>query len=178
MCFWHTDCKIQIDSLPQRIMECTMTRYSLFTAFIAIGMPALLLIEAFAEDYQPLSRKTESTCMVNPIERPYVLVDFKDQWTFSPKTKLWSNASGELLSADELLKQGQISLRVVSSTTKPPIVACKSSADQAARSKQDTRHPFSGQGARSSIRMWDETKPNKIRIMFTGLMPSHSVGNP
>ena len=145
-----------------------MTRYSLFTAFLAISMSALLFAQAFAEERNPTTLDSETTSQEVHVEKSRYLVDFKDHWTFSPKTKLWCNEKGEKLSAEELLSRGQISLRPVLSENSAFDPACQSLRDHKIATAGISHQPIAQQDTPSAIRLWDDTKLDKIRIMFTG----------
>ena len=105
-------------------------------------------------------------------------VEFKEKWVYSPGVKMWTNSRGEAMSADELLRQGRISLCPVGSAgnrdDESTVVSSSHLVSTSANPNQRALKPVSKPSKSPFVYVWDETRKNKIRIMCTGFGTYHS----
>ena len=141
-------------------------------ATLSFGFSAFLSLVVSAEDRHTYVSKIQNSDTAST--KNGLVVEFNEKWSYSPSKKLWTNANGEAMSADDLLRKGKISLRPAGTPSKKetvPSVHLVSTSDSSSRLvnksvKTANASPF--------VYVWDETKSNKIRIMCTGFGTFHS----
>jgi hypothetical protein len=147
-----------------------MTQYLSPLAFCAFSFSGLFYAEVNAEERHQYVSKVHNSAKATANSK--YLVEFKEKWVYSPSAKMWTNSRGEALSADQLLKQGRISLRPVgSSGDKSSAFPSEQLVSKSASSAPVARKPVSKPSP--FVYVWDETKKNKIRIMCTGFGTYH-----
>lgn len=152
-----------------------MTHRIFPAALCVLGLAGLFCAEVKAEDRHSYVSKVQGSAKAAAKSR--FLVDFKEKWVYSPKVKMWTNSRGEAMSADELLRQGKISLRPVGSTgdqdDKSTVVPSVQLVSTSASPNQRTLKPVSKLRKSPFVYVWDESKENKIRVICTGFGTYH-----
>ncbi|MGI9468533.1 MAG: hypothetical protein ACR2OA_15545 [Rubripirellula sp.] len=152
-----------------------MTHRIFPAALCVLGLAGLFCAEVKAEDRHSYVSKVQGSAKAAAKSR--FLVDFKEKWVYSPKVKMWTNSRGEAMSADELLRQGKISLRPVGSTgdqdDKSTVVPSVQLVSTSASPNQRTLKPVSKPRKSPFVYVWDESKENKIRVICTGFGTYH-----
>ena len=151
--------------------------HRLFPAVLGVlGVAGLFCAEVKAEDRHTYVSKVEGSAKATAKSR--YLVEFKEKWVYSPRVKMWTNSRGEAMSADELLRQGRISLCPVGSAgnrdDESTVVSSSHLVSTSANPNQRALKPVSKPSKSPFVYVWDETRKNKIRIMCTGFGTYHS----